>query len=119
MSDEEKVEMNREDDKFLRKIIWFLIVAFLTSAGGWVRSTTIQQGQIDANTRALEEIKRLQRTMQDINVGVIKLVENSLVRNEIMREQKTQQDYIFGEQKRRKPIIGRVSRHMDNRSIHR
>ena len=108
----------REDDKFLRKVIWFLGVAFLTSAGGWTWTVAVTQTQVNANSEAVKEIKELQKTMTHINNGVIKLVENSEVRNEMMRDERKQQEFIFGEQKRRLPIIKRVTRHMDDDSKH-
>jgi len=105
----------REDDKFMRKMIWFIAGLALTSAA----SIVAMQMQINENAKAVKEIKKLQITMTSIQIGVARLVENSVIRNDMMKAEKTQQDYIFGEQKRRLPIIKRSRRHMDNRGIHR
>ena len=98
----------REDDKFLRKIIWFLGGLTLTSAGAIIA----MQIQITSVSKAVEEINDLHKTMTDIRIGVAELVANSVERNKIMERQSKKQDafekkqlYIFGEQKERKQTI--------------
>lgn len=125
MSKQDEVEvedervLKRADDKFLRRMLWVLVAALISTGGGWAYTAGVQSEQIKANTEGLKEMRKLQETMQNINVGVIKLVESSLIRNEIMIQQKTQQDFIFGEQKRRLPVINRAIRHMDDRGLHK
>lgn len=109
----------REDDGFLRKVIWFLIGATIVSTGGWIWTVAVTQTQVKANTEAVKKIQKLQETMTKINIGVVTLVENSKIRNELMKQYASKQDYIFGEQKRRTSTINRSNSHMKNWRIHK
>jgi len=113
------VEKKRVDDAFLRRVAGALLIAAIASAGGWIWTLAYLQSQVNTNTAGVEEIRALQRTMNHINEGVVTLVENSRIRNELMQKYSDRQDYIFGEQKRRTSTIKRSNEHMDNRSIHK
>jgi len=120
------VSNKREDDKFLRKVIWFLGAAFLTSAGGWSYNIIVtqqnviaQQKQIDANAQSVRELRQMQKELQSINANVVKLVGMSTVRTEIALKQQDQQEFIYGEQKRRRPLIDAVMPHINDRSLHK
>lgn len=100
----------RVDDKFLRQVIYVLLTSFITSVGTLVWVLAEMRTDIDNNSEAVKEIKKLQTTMTHIQIGVGQLVENSKIRNKIMMEEKKRNDFVFGEQKRRKPLIDWVER---------
>ncbi|MEE8207866.1 MAG: hypothetical protein V3T88_02780 [Nitrosomonadaceae bacterium] len=108
------VVSKRVDDAFLRKVIWVLLTTILGLGGAFVWLFY----QVQANTSAVKEIHQLQKTMNNINIGVVRLVENSNIRNELMKNYAVKQDYIFGEQKRRTSTIKRANEHIDNYQIH-
>lgn len=109
---------SRDDGRFLRRIIYILLSTVIGSSGALVWALSEMRADINHNSNAVKEIKKLQTTMTSIQVGVAKLVENSEIRNDIMREEKKRNDYVFGEQKRRLSTIKRSNKHMDNWSIH-
>ena len=115
----------REDDRFLRRVIWFMGTLVLASSGGWIWTVAVTQAQVDANTRAVGKINELHETMTDIRIGVAKLVTNSEVRNKMMQRQGIKQDafekkqlYIFGEQKQRTQTIIDAKAHIKDWRIH-
>jgi len=112
----------REDDKFLRKIIWFLGGLTLTSAAAIIA----MQVQITSVSKAVDEINDLHKTMTSIRIGVVRLVANSEARNRMLKQQGKKQDafdkkqlYIFGEQKRRTQTILDARAHIDNWRKHK
>ena len=119
-------EGKRTDDKFMRNVMWVLISSLITvliSAGsGFV----IMYGKVESNSVALGKYATDYRTMLDIKVLVAELVANSRSREAKIDKQirlqeeyaKTQQ-YIFGEQKWRKPVIDRAIRHFDDKDRHK
>ena len=118
---EEELE-RRADDRFLRRVVWLLIASLIASVSGFF----ILYGDVQSNKMALEKYASDYKTMVDIKVLVAQLVENSEARNEklnqtneLLKKYSETQQYIFGEQKRRRPLIDSVLPHIRNRSVHK
>ena len=112
----------REDDKFLRKIIWFLGGLTLVSAG----AIGVMQVQINANSKAVEEIRETNKTLNKISITLQKVLSSGNHRNALLiaQSKKTarmekRQIYIFGEQKKRGPKFNVFERHIDDYRRHK
>lgn len=111
----------REDDKFMRKIIWYLGGITLTSA----LAIAAMQVQINGNSKAVEEIRETNKTLNKININMQKLIDSGNHRNDLLASlfetQKTlskRQRFIFGEQKERTPKFKMFQKHIDNSRRH-
>jgi len=112
----------REDDAFLRKVIWFIGGLALTSAA----SIIAMQIQINANKEAVSEIRETNKTLNKINITLQKVLGSGQHRNALLLAQAKKQEaferrqiYIFGEQKTRTPKFKTFERHMDNNRRHK
>ena len=107
---------DRKDDAFLRRIVWILLTLAITSSGGWVYSIAYMQSDINHNNSKIEKLEKIQseinRSMTSIDTGVSVLVALAEERNKQQKESIKKQEYIFGEQKRRKPMIAWIERQM-------
>lgn len=105
----------REDDAFLRKVIWFIGGLALTSAA----SIIVMQVQINANTKAVEQIKETNKTLNRINITLQKVLDSGEHRNAILISLKKNQAEIAAEQQRRTTTVYDAAKHIKDRSIHR
>ena len=105
----------REDDKFLRKIIWYLGAVTLASAV----SIGAMQVQINANKEAVKEIKETNKTLNEINITLQKVLSSGTYRNRLLVSLKTTQTSISAEQQRRTTTVYDAAKHMKNRGIHK
>lgn len=112
------LDMATEREKLLIWVLGLFVVTAIGSVGGWIYTVAVTNTKVEANTEAVKEIKIIKRTMADINIGVARLVANSEIRNELMRQEKKRSDYVYGEQKRRRAIIDMVIPHVTNNKIH-
>lgn len=105
----------REDDKFLRKVIWFIGGLALTSAA----SIIAMQVQINANKEAVKQIKETNKTLNEINLTLQKVFSSGKYRNRILVSLEKRQTVISAEQQRRTTTVYDAAKHMKNRGIHR
>lgn len=105
----------RIDDTFLRRVIWFLLTMLVGAAASFVVMWT----QVQANTAAIQKFDRQYETITEIKIMVATLVSNSEERNALLKKVSEQQNRIYGEQKRRAPIIERTQKHLDDRGLHK
>ena len=109
---------NRKDDAFLRRVIWMLLGLSVSSAGGWIYTIAYSQAELDSAIKRINRIESIQieisRSMGSIDKGVAVLIALAEERNKQQRVGIKRQSYIFGEQKRRKPMIAWVWNQMQN-----
>ena len=112
----------REDDKFLRKIIWYLGGLSLLSAG----AIGVMQVQINANSKAVEEIKETNKTLNMINLTLQEVLNSGKYRNTLLVSQSKKQDAfekrqikIFVEQEKRRSTVYRAEKHMRTKGAHK
>ncbi len=113
---------NREDDKFLRKIIWYLGGVTLVSA----TAIGAMQVQINANKEAVKEIKETNKTLNQINLTLQKVHTSGINRNNLLVAQAKKQEAfeerqlkIYGEQEKRRTTVYDAAKHMKNRRVHK
>jgi len=106
----------RQDDSFLRRVIWLLLALTVSSAGGWIYNIAYSQSKLDEAINRINKLETIQlqisRSMSSIDSGVSVLVALAEERNKQQKDGLKRQHYIFGEQKRRKPMIAWVQRQM-------
>lgn len=118
-----KEELNRrEDNRFMRKIIWYLGGITLTSA----IAISAMQVQINNMSKAVEQIKETNKTLNKINLTLQKLFNSGENRNLIMIAQSKKQDMleirqikILTEQERRHTTVYDAAKHMKDWRIHK
>lgn len=113
---------NSENDKFLRKIIWYLGGITLTSA----IAISAMQVQINGNSKAVEEIRETNRALNKISITLQSVLDSGEYRNKLLIAQAKRQDKldfrqinILSEQQKRTSIVYDSARHMRNRRIHK
>ena len=108
----------REDDAFLRRVVWLLLGLTVSSAGGWIYNIAYSQSELDAAIKRIDKLELIQiqisRSMTSIDKGVAVLIALAEERNKQQKIGIKRQNYIFGEQKRRKPLIAGVWNQMQN-----
>ncbi len=102
----------KTDDVFLRRVIWLLLTLSISSAGGWIWTVAGLQSQVNHNSESVKEIKQIQLSMASIDKGVAVLVALAEERNKQQKAGLKRQDYIFGEQRRRSPMIAWIEQKM-------
>lgn len=106
----------RKDDAFLRRMTWLFLGLAVTSGGGWVYNIAKSQEKLENAIKRIDKLERIQveisKSMSSIDTGVSVLVALAEERNKQQKESIKKQQYIFGEQKRRAPIIAWIERKM-------
>jgi len=106
--------MTRQDDAFLRKIIWWIGGLALISSG----AIGVMQVQISANSKAVEEIRETNKTLHKINITLQKVLSSGEFRNRLLVSLKRNQSTIAAEQQRRTTTVRDAAKHMKDRGIH-
>jgi hypothetical protein len=124
-----RTNKEKEDDRFFRRIIWWMGGLALASAGSII-AIEVQILNLSESTKEIrktnKEMRKQNKSLNKINIVLQQLLDSSKYSNSMMLSQikKTEsieerQIYIFGEQKKRGYKFKVFDKHMDNPRVHK